>query len=447
MGTAAASGMPNNGRSRKKIHERKALVEAYVDKYRMMNAGKFPTVRNIIEHVGGGFYRVKAILQELEYNSKLPTVATAAKNSTITKTTQVCGTFDAGVSRDTPDCQVSHKRTAVVDEYVISAECYSNYGGDKNNAQKMIDMSTLNTNHEITAKYVSGSVRKVDLELGVESDRISADIDMSDNNGFLGSHLVPVVSGLVEDSSANDTRMAMAMDDYESPAKPGHPSEVSGTCTNPTPKKIDEASGQAFESVELTRVTHVGKFSTVIGNKKQVGVSDSATIEGLDISMVGGEVNKTFETEKSLNCEVKVGSTATVDDSRVSAGKEFSIQMKVDNDTCQKMIDTPTLIHSKDLTAEDVCRSEKTISMSVKAIATEDCEVFVKPSHPSEIPKILQNTEIIEIDEASTQASNCDKNSRVMATQKTYDKEVQKLSLWGSLKSLASNFMSKLLKT
>ncbi|XP_075480458.1 uncharacterized protein LOC142521133 [Primulina tabacum] len=50
---------------------RKSMVEKYVDKYRTMNAGKFPTATNAKKNVGGGYYVVRRILQELEYTSSL----------------------------------------------------------------------------------------------------------------------------------------------------------------------------------------------------------------------------------------------------------------------------------------------------------------------------------------------------------------------------------------
>ncbi|XP_073295690.1 uncharacterized protein [Primulina huaijiensis] len=50
---------------------RKSMVEKYVDKYRTMNAGKFPTASNAKKNVGGCYYVVRHILQELEYTSSL----------------------------------------------------------------------------------------------------------------------------------------------------------------------------------------------------------------------------------------------------------------------------------------------------------------------------------------------------------------------------------------
>ncbi|KAK4434425.1 hypothetical protein Salat_0605300 [Sesamum alatum] len=51
--------------------ERKSMVENYVNKYREMNAGKFPSVSDAVKGVGGSYYVVRQILQELQYNSKI----------------------------------------------------------------------------------------------------------------------------------------------------------------------------------------------------------------------------------------------------------------------------------------------------------------------------------------------------------------------------------------
>ncbi|XP_052723031.1 uncharacterized protein LOC108344773 isoform X3 [Vigna angularis] len=51
-------------------HERIAMVESFVNKYRAENAGKFPTISDAQKQVGGSFYVVRAIIQELEYKSR-----------------------------------------------------------------------------------------------------------------------------------------------------------------------------------------------------------------------------------------------------------------------------------------------------------------------------------------------------------------------------------------
>ncbi|CAL0322324.1 unnamed protein product [Lupinus luteus] len=59
------------GRKRISKQERRAIVEAFVNRYREMNAGKFPTASVAQNQVGGGFYFLREIIQDLEYKSKM----------------------------------------------------------------------------------------------------------------------------------------------------------------------------------------------------------------------------------------------------------------------------------------------------------------------------------------------------------------------------------------
>ncbi|KAM5574150.1 hypothetical protein ABKV19_013577 [Rosa sericea] len=51
--------------------ELKALVESFVHEYRAMNAGKFPPFKYTQRQVGGSYYRIRGILQELQYTAKM----------------------------------------------------------------------------------------------------------------------------------------------------------------------------------------------------------------------------------------------------------------------------------------------------------------------------------------------------------------------------------------
>ncbi|KAF5730405.1 hypothetical protein HS088_TW20G00778 [Tripterygium wilfordii] len=67
------SDLPKPQAVRKRVSrcERQAMVEAYVNKYRGTHAGNFPTASNAKKQVGGCYYVVKKIIQELEYKSKM----------------------------------------------------------------------------------------------------------------------------------------------------------------------------------------------------------------------------------------------------------------------------------------------------------------------------------------------------------------------------------------
>lgn len=63
--------------------ERQAIVESFVNKYREMNGGKFPTASFAVKQVGGSYYTVRKIIQELQYKSKLSSSDTRKGTPTI----------------------------------------------------------------------------------------------------------------------------------------------------------------------------------------------------------------------------------------------------------------------------------------------------------------------------------------------------------------------------
>ncbi|XP_059453813.1 uncharacterized protein LOC132184265 isoform X3 [Corylus avellana] len=69
-----SSDVPSDAQRRKRVSkdERQAMVHSFVNKYREMNAGKFPTSSATRKEVGGSYYTIRKIIQELEYNSKIP---------------------------------------------------------------------------------------------------------------------------------------------------------------------------------------------------------------------------------------------------------------------------------------------------------------------------------------------------------------------------------------
>ncbi|CAN6461846.1 unnamed protein product [Victoria cruziana] len=51
-------------------HERRLLVEKFVHKYRTSNNGKFPGAQLTMKEVGGSYYVIREIIQEMEYKHK-----------------------------------------------------------------------------------------------------------------------------------------------------------------------------------------------------------------------------------------------------------------------------------------------------------------------------------------------------------------------------------------
>ncbi|XP_020274376.1 uncharacterized protein LOC109849019 isoform X2 [Asparagus officinalis] len=57
-------------RGRVSRQERRRMLEDFVERFRALNAGKFPTVSHAKKQVGGSFYVVREIIQEIEYNHR-----------------------------------------------------------------------------------------------------------------------------------------------------------------------------------------------------------------------------------------------------------------------------------------------------------------------------------------------------------------------------------------
>ncbi|XP_057862183.2 uncharacterized protein LOC131070620 isoform X2 [Cryptomeria japonica] len=56
----------HNGRSKKTKEERRVMIVSFVERYKALNEGKFPTATLTYKEVGGNYYTVREILQELK---------------------------------------------------------------------------------------------------------------------------------------------------------------------------------------------------------------------------------------------------------------------------------------------------------------------------------------------------------------------------------------------
>ncbi|XP_021292208.1 uncharacterized protein LOC110422567 [Herrania umbratica] len=72
-GRSYAASLPSDSPKRKRVSkdERRAMIESFITRYRSVNAGKFPSASAAQKEVGGSYYVVRKVLQELEYNSKV----------------------------------------------------------------------------------------------------------------------------------------------------------------------------------------------------------------------------------------------------------------------------------------------------------------------------------------------------------------------------------------
>ncbi|XP_022970550.1 uncharacterized protein LOC111469494 [Cucurbita maxima] len=80
---SVASDVPRPEKDRKKVsrEDRRAMVESFVDKYKASNTGKFPSITDTMKQVGGSFYTIRKILQELQNESTMSSLTSKSKKS------------------------------------------------------------------------------------------------------------------------------------------------------------------------------------------------------------------------------------------------------------------------------------------------------------------------------------------------------------------------------
>ncbi|KAJ8625250.1 hypothetical protein MRB53_033780 [Persea americana] len=149
------SSKPQKASRRVPIHERRAMVESFVHKYRISNAGKFPTATAAQKQVGGSYYVIRQILQEIQYKFKLSNVN--KKDEVQLKTTEeaVLPYFDP---KEEPQESTAHKElsnSAITD---ISAPPSSRLIGMEESSTKIIeypkmDETLISEHDEATSEY------------------------------------------------------------------------------------------------------------------------------------------------------------------------------------------------------------------------------------------------------------------------------------------------------
>ncbi|XP_039122718.1 uncharacterized protein LOC120258933 [Dioscorea cayenensis subsp. rotundata] len=166
FGTAsAASGVLKEEKESKKISklERRAMLEAFVDQYRASNAGRFPTVSLAQKQIGGSYYHVRQMIQELEFNYRM---SLAGKNKAqVGKTEQ--GSNPALLWKEVPGTSEIEE----VSKPAVSASCVSSKdidtGSDiraENNTivDLIIDDVLLDTKEpSVSSAVETASVKKV----------------------------------------------------------------------------------------------------------------------------------------------------------------------------------------------------------------------------------------------------------------------------------------------
>nr|XP_009767141.1 PREDICTED: uncharacterized protein LOC104218361 [Nicotiana sylvestris] len=233
----AASTVPSDlaavKRQRKRVSkdERKAMVEAFVNKYKAMNSGKFPPTKEAMKEVGGSYYTIRKLVQELLYNSKMP----------VEHKVTVVKEASAGEAATRKD-----KLLTKVEETLSSAtalkhgECED---GQLTNGILLEKEFTQNRKPSPELKEILSDRRTVDVSISQEAQPLTIGGDINSN--------------------------------HEAAAKPQTPIAVETSRTSGSDNK--DAAAQVLEP-ELETFSHSEELET---NIKQVSTTETFRFDGL----------------------------------------------------------------------------------------------------------------------------------------------------------------------
>lgn len=421
--TAAAREVSNEGASKRRVsrEQRKAMVEAYVAKYRIEHGGKFPTACVTQKQVGGGYYFVRYILQELEHNSKLPPL----------------GTMDEITGQSDEVNVISPLSSKEIDGF-------SEVGEDRKSQVQNSGMPTEDDRSIVgfTAKRkgISESGEVLDTEVLVDTIivskayRTSADDDTtceakshSNEGGWVvdsGSHC-DEISTETEDSTVRQTAK---VDGISGVGEVLDSEVISGTTSVSNKYGISPDDSSSSQGEVDENSGHMMVDTPVLSNEGFATDEISATCRT-------DKTNGTSEVRGAVDRDMLVGKIIDSNDYGIPADNGSSSQIEASKNSGQTMAYASISTNHNEVSATD----ETSIAgqtVKVKGISEDDSEVSSKPGHPSELPGV-RSTDIGNLDEASSQGSGSDQLMR----EKTQN-EPQEASLWHNLKSFASSIVS-----
>ncbi|XP_042021683.1 uncharacterized protein LOC121769071 isoform X2 [Salvia splendens] len=178
-------------RKRPSKDERRTMVETYVNEYRITNDGKFPTVSHTIKEVGGGYYTVRQIIQEMLYNSKQS--STDAKYVSIgkssTKETEIASNSKNEI--DLTDIRNNH-------DMICNSEEQSMYTKDNSSDKSATKIHEMICNSEEQSMYA----RDASLEKSIiKEDHILTKFEEVPQAMELGEGTGPILKDVETSSS------------------------------------------------------------------------------------------------------------------------------------------------------------------------------------------------------------------------------------------------------
>ncbi|KAK9697056.1 hypothetical protein RND81_08G012100 [Saponaria officinalis] len=463
--TAAARNQPVvSSKTGKRIPkaERKAMVYDYVNKYRMKNAGKFPGVKDTKNQVGGSFYTIRDILQELKHNSHLSAVMTA-DNSSVEKRAAQSNDVSA-VTEILDSVTPLHK--------IVDSEKYGDFSKNGISSLAMMDNDsskrTLTSTRDASLDGVC--VNPTTIDSGLESHVDKACCGPMDTR-HVKSKKVLKEQRLVEKTSPEIILMESTMEDFKLCEKSGLPSEGSGTSCSVFSER-EKASAQDAEPTMMI------VLDPAIAKKQDDGsmLPAGEIIKETSIMGQAADADEISEASETLDRQVTMDRTTIVDNGGVSDETCLTSHEKLKTSHCQMNVDNSG-ITNRPTTTEVVSESDTIIDLkfertsdvgvdkarsrivfdksnlvkgsadeSVKVSETENSQFCENRSSSFEVVGGDSDTRSGDAMTTSPPASKTDGYSRETTTPKTREKELQG-TLWGNLKSMASKFIDIWRKT
>ncbi|KAI4351957.1 hypothetical protein L6164_006255 [Bauhinia variegata] len=278
------SDKPNNMKSRKRVsrEERRSMVESYVKKYREMNAGKFPAISDTVKQVGGSYYVVRKIVQELEYKSKMSSSNIMNDNLAETelfnksKPLTEAVTVSSGKTEATTDGHVQNDPQLVdLDDKEIVNAGYE----DRRIPHSSRSLSDEDVHMERDTEEPSQSGLKISNEVKARSDMLAEELEhiptpFSDKSGdshgksqsrnyeFADVENHPVIDNNFIEKAEYERRDQAALEGLPGTDGPKHKMEHSQGSSVLDENKSDKSNNEATNLVAPKKSTFLGSLKS-----------------------------------------------------------------------------------------------------------------------------------------------------------------------------------------
>lgn len=362
-------------------HERRAMVESFVSKYRAENAGKFPKISDTHKQVGGSYYVIREIVQELESKSKMNSSNNVNKTlvekqfnkSKLTTESVIVSSDNIDVAKDSPIQDYS--QSVVLDDKETVSSGYNN----------------LEEKREPQTSYWE---RRLSEEIEIVSTP-------SNHSIASGSYLVEKCSKEPYPSSLhmpNDIKTEEAVSTYSDSFTPE---------SQLLQEKIEQARAQEYDFVDMDNHQKVeGKCIKKVGSERR-GQPDLNSLQ-VPNDMKSGEALSSSDSVTQERHLIKEES------------EQFSAPF------IEKSVSEDQSCDSKFVDMENQSPIEKK-SFEETRYETKDQDAVDGPKH-----KIEQSQRSLELDESKISS---DRETSVEVGS-------EKSTLWGNLKSFANGFIN-----